>query len=166
MHQRNCRQCNTNFLSKHSDAKYCRSACRQAAYRRHKKDKVSKFGVFVPGSGIVCWQCSEPLTCRQEKFCSDKCRMQFNRRERQADGALVLSPLMRRRLKDVVVGQTTTRNARTNPAYPGFKWLDRDKWVSIVEGNVHSLATAQVNELSNNYGGVLSALGLCSDLAL
>ena len=175
-YQRSCRICNTNWISKHKAAKYCSRKCAQKAYRKRVKREHPGYGGFREavvrrqlselGHGILaCQWCGGSLGDKPRKnkiYCSDRCRKAFSRNERQADGFVKLTPLMRTRLKDTIANQSFQRK---NFKYPGFKWVDRDKWDSIMKGNVHSLATSQVNELSNNYGGVLSALGLCSDLS-
>lgn len=70
--------CRKLFAAKRSTAKYCCSACRQAAHRAAAKKRVT----------LKCAYCGEKMKYagkgRQPKFCKDGHRVQYHRALQQA----------------------------------------------------------------------------------
>ena len=83
-----CSNCKRAFTPTKIDQKYCRPACRQAAYRKRlsKQSRVRKEPEVKPLIPAICLHCGGSFWARRSRamFCSTSCRSLHHRALKEA----------------------------------------------------------------------------------
>lgn len=174
-----CRYCRVEFEDDRSWIAYCEDHRDNAKYRMSvmRQEAVKQTGAKTQREAIAikadeyahmvhkCLDCGESLEGKRSNafYCTNTCRMRYQRREQRL-GILILSPRMRRNLRDAIRGchgASSGLGKTRKPTYDkSFKVLSKERFHAICDGAATSLKTHEISELSRLYPGTLLALGI------